>query len=189
VHSADTRQRAVERRTSSVELLWDLVFVFAVTQVTTLLSRHLRDAVRPVPPKPFDGLPAAAQDPQTLGQLLPALEDPEVRKLPAAVGLLVKHPLDPAISDAYALPCIRDSAVLRDTAKAMAGASTVVVRDAGEALIRSWKRPALFVWPREDPVFAIEHAHRYAGALVDARVIELEDCYSFIPRTSRPRLP
>jgi low temperature requirement protein LtrA len=30
-----------ERRTSPVELLWDLVFVFAVTQVTTLLSREL----------------------------------------------------------------------------------------------------------------------------------------------------
>ena len=30
-----------ERRTSPIELLWDLVFVFAVTQVTTLLSRHL----------------------------------------------------------------------------------------------------------------------------------------------------
>ncbi len=30
-----------ERRTSSVELFWDLVFVFAVTQVTTLLARHL----------------------------------------------------------------------------------------------------------------------------------------------------
>jgi low temperature requirement protein LtrA len=30
-----------ERRTSSVELLWDLVFVFAVTQVSTLLSRDL----------------------------------------------------------------------------------------------------------------------------------------------------
>jgi low temperature requirement protein LtrA len=30
-----------ERRTSSVELLWDLVFVFAVTQVTTLLVHHL----------------------------------------------------------------------------------------------------------------------------------------------------
>jgi low temperature requirement protein LtrA len=27
-----------ERETSSVELLWDLVFVFAVTQVTTLLA-------------------------------------------------------------------------------------------------------------------------------------------------------
>jgi low temperature requirement protein LtrA len=32
---------APERRTSPVELLWDLVFVFAVTQVATLLSRHL----------------------------------------------------------------------------------------------------------------------------------------------------
>jgi low temperature requirement protein LtrA len=32
---------AEERRTSPVELLWDLVFVFAVTQVTTLLSRDL----------------------------------------------------------------------------------------------------------------------------------------------------
>ena len=31
----------VERRTSAVELLWDLVFVFAVTRVTTLLSSHL----------------------------------------------------------------------------------------------------------------------------------------------------
>ncbi len=30
-----------ERRTSPVELLWDLVFVFAITQVTTLLSRQL----------------------------------------------------------------------------------------------------------------------------------------------------
>jgi low temperature requirement protein LtrA len=29
-----------ERATSSVELLWDLVFVFAVTQVTTLLAHH-----------------------------------------------------------------------------------------------------------------------------------------------------
>jgi low temperature requirement protein LtrA len=30
-----------ERRTTPVELLWDLVFVFAITQVTTLLGRNL----------------------------------------------------------------------------------------------------------------------------------------------------
>jgi low temperature requirement protein LtrA len=29
-----------ERRTSPIELLWDLVFVFAITQVTTLLAHH-----------------------------------------------------------------------------------------------------------------------------------------------------
>ena len=33
--------RVQERRTSPVELLWDLVFVFAITQVTTLLSHEL----------------------------------------------------------------------------------------------------------------------------------------------------
>jgi len=32
---------AVERRTGPVELLWDLVFVFAVTRVTTLLAADL----------------------------------------------------------------------------------------------------------------------------------------------------
>jgi low temperature requirement protein LtrA len=32
------RQAAPERETSNVELLWDLVFVFAITQVTTLLA-------------------------------------------------------------------------------------------------------------------------------------------------------
>jgi len=35
------REAAVEARTSPVELLWDLVFVFAVTQVTTLLAASL----------------------------------------------------------------------------------------------------------------------------------------------------
>jgi low temperature requirement protein LtrA len=36
--SPPAQAEATERETSSVELLWDLVFVFAVTQVTTLLA-------------------------------------------------------------------------------------------------------------------------------------------------------
>jgi pimeloyl-ACP methyl ester carboxylesterase len=133
------------------------------------------------PPVPFDGLPAAARDPAVLRQLLGALEDPEVRKLPAAFGLLVKHPLDPRASDAYALPCSRDPGVLRDTAKVMAGASTEAVRRAGAILIESWKRPVLLAWSREDPVFPIAHARRYADALPAAELVELDDCYSFTP--------
>jgi pimeloyl-ACP methyl ester carboxylesterase len=133
------------------------------------------------PPPPFDGLPAAARDPEVLGQLLGALEDPEVRKLPAAFGLLVKHPLDPAISDSYALPCSRDPGVLRDTAKVMAGASTAAVRGAGATLIESWHKPALFIWSREDPIFPIEHARRYAAALPRAVLVEVDDCFSFTP--------
>jgi pimeloyl-ACP methyl ester carboxylesterase len=133
------------------------------------------------PPPPFDGLPAVAQDPQALGQLLGALEDPNIRSLPAAFGLLVKHPLDPAISDSYALPCIRDPGVLHDTAKVMAGARTEAVQLAAAKLIDQWRRPTLMIWSREDPVFPIEHARRYASALSNARIHELDDCYSFTP--------
>jgi low temperature requirement protein LtrA len=39
--NADSESITAERRTSPVELFWDLVFVFAITQVTTLLRQHL----------------------------------------------------------------------------------------------------------------------------------------------------
>jgi hypothetical protein len=45
------------------------------------------------------------------------LEVAEVRRSPAAYGLLIKHPIEPQVSDSYALPCLRDRNVLRDTAK------------------------------------------------------------------------
>lgn len=138
------------------------------------------------PPPPFDGLPAAAADPLVLGRLFAALEDPEMRKLPAAFGLLAKHPLEAAVSDSYALPCVREPALLRDTAKAMAGASTAAVHAAGAALIAGWRKPVLFVWSREDPVFPIEHARRYAAALPAGRLVEVDDCFSFTPE-DRPQ--
>jgi pimeloyl-ACP methyl ester carboxylesterase len=133
------------------------------------------------PPPPFDGLPDAAADPAVLGRLLAALEDPGVRRLPAAFGLLAKRQIEPAVSDSYALPCVLEPAVLHDTAKAMAGASTTSVHAAGAALIEGWHKPALFVWSREDPVFPIAHARRYAAALPAARLVEVDDCFSFTP--------
>ena len=133
------------------------------------------------PPPPFDGLPALAREPARLRELLAALEDPEVRRLPAAFGLLVKHPLDSLASDSYALPCLRDDGVLADTAKAMAGASTAAVREAGARLVADWRKPTLLVWWRQDPVFPLAHARRYAGELTDAELVEIDDAYSFTP--------
>ncbi|MET0558052.1 MAG: alpha/beta hydrolase [Solirubrobacterales bacterium] len=133
------------------------------------------------PPPPFDGLPAAAREPAQLRQLLAALEDPRVRKLPAAFGQLAKQPLEPRVSDSYALPCLRDEGVLRDTAAAMAGASTEAVRVAGARLVESWGKPTLLVWSAEDPVFPPAHARRYAAELADAKLVEIEDSYSFTP--------
>jgi pimeloyl-ACP methyl ester carboxylesterase len=133
------------------------------------------------PPPPFHGLPRAAQSVEGLRELLAPLEDNAVRELPVAFGLLVKHPLERVISDRYALPCLRDHAVLADTAAVMAGASTEAVHRAGRMMIERWQRPALFAWSHEDPVFPIAHARRYADALADAQIVEIEDCYSFRP--------
>jgi len=133
------------------------------------------------PPPPFDGLPRAARDTATLGQLLGALRDPAVRRAPAAFGLLIKHPLDAPPSDSYALPCLCDDGVLRDTAKVMSSARSEPVHRAGHALIESFGAPVLLAWSPEDRVFAPAHAERYAGELADGRVEWIADAYSFTP--------
>lgn len=133
------------------------------------------------PPPPFDGLPAAARDPELLGQLLGALEDPAVRATPPAYGLLLKHPVEPEIADSYALPASRDPGVLRDVAKAMASTSTGPIRAAGEALIAESELPNLLVWSSEDKVFPVAHAERYASALKQAELVRIEDSYSLTP--------
>lgn len=133
------------------------------------------------PPKPFDGLPEAARDPQALGQLLAALEDPAVRAIPAAYGLLTKHPLEAEASDSYALPASRDEGVLCDVAKAMSSASTAPVRAAGEHLIAHSDLPTLLIWSSEDEVFPLAHAQRYAGALQNGSLVQIDDSFSFTP--------
>jgi len=131
------------------------------------------------PPAPFDGLPEAARDPEVLGQLLAALEDPAVRATPVAYGKLLKYPTEAA--DSYALPASRDPGVLRDVAKAMASATTAPVRAGGEALIAHSELPTLLIWSEEDEVFPVEHAARYAGELAKARLVRIADSYSFTP--------
>jgi pimeloyl-ACP methyl ester carboxylesterase len=133
------------------------------------------------PPAPFDGLPEAARDPEVLGQLLAALEDPAVRATPVAYGLLLKHLIEPAASDSYALPASRDPGVLHDVAQAMASATTAPVRTAGEALIARSELPTLLIWSEEDEVFPVEHAAHYADELTKARLVRIADSYSFTP--------
>jgi pimeloyl-ACP methyl ester carboxylesterase len=133
------------------------------------------------PPPPFDGLPVAARDPQLLGRLLGALEDPAVRATPPAYGLLLKHPVELEVSDSYALPASRDPGVLHDVAKAMASTSTAPVRAAGKHLIASSDLPVRLIWSCEDEVFPIAHAERYASALKHGELIRIDDAYSFTP--------
>jgi pimeloyl-ACP methyl ester carboxylesterase len=133
------------------------------------------------PPKPFDGLPAAAANPEALGQLLGALRDPGVRKSEAAYGLLLKREPDPRAFDSYALPASQDEGVLRDTAKVMSTASTAVVRNATQRLIAHRDLPVLLIWSSEDRVFPLANAERYAEELSRGHLVRIEDSFSFTP--------
>ncbi len=133
------------------------------------------------PPPPFDGLPAAAADPAGLGALLGALRDREVRRAPAAYGLLIKRAPEDLVSDSYALPSVERAEILADTARVFASARSQPVHEAARALIAGFERPVLFAWSPEDRVFPFAHAERYAGELRDGRVAAIEDAYSFTP--------
>lgn len=133
------------------------------------------------PPPPFDTLTTLARDPRALGELLDALRDPATRLLPAAYGLLHKHPIPPAVSDSYALPATTDSRVLHDVAKAIASASTEQVRAAGANLVERSDLPVLLVWSNDDTVFPVAHARHFASQLHDSRIEIVDDCYSFVP--------
>jgi pimeloyl-ACP methyl ester carboxylesterase len=140
------------------------------------------------PPAPFDGLPAAAKDPEILGQLFEALRDRAIRSTPLAFGLLIKHPIDDIVSDSYALPCISDPSILRDTSKVFSSATSAPVQEAGRRLIAEFKRPVLFAWSPEDQVFAPADARRYSEALTAGRMVLIEDAYSFTPEDQPDRL-
>ncbi len=140
------------------------------------------------PPAPFDGLPALAQDPATLGRLFEALRDREIRSTPAAFGLLIKHPIEDTVSDSYALPCISDPGILRDTSKVMSSAHSAPVQEAGRRLIGAFERPVLLAWSPEDQVFAPGDAERYCEALTDGQMALIDDAYSFTPEDQPSRL-
>ena len=150
-------------------------------RVARLVLTSCETPYDPFPPPPFDGLPALARDPAQLRTLFSALEDRAIRSAPAAFGLLAKRGLPDDVSDSYALPCLHDDGVLRDTAKAIASATSRPVHAAGRALIDAPGPPMLLAWSREDPVFPFAHAERYAAALPDAQLVALDDAYSFTP--------
>ena len=134
------------------------------------------------PPPPFDGLPVAARDTATLGTLLGALRDPAVRSLPAAFGLLVKHPLDARVSDSYALPCLceegrapghREGDVL----------GQLRARAPGRAHADRGRSPGRCCSPgaRRTACSRLRTPRRYAGELADGHVEWIADAYSFTP--------
>ena len=112
--------------------------------------------------------------------LLQPLRLRPLRRLPNAFGWLSKRPVPAAISDDWVHPFFSRREIRRDAAKLLRGVDSSYTEEAARKLA-SFDRPTLIAWAPEDRFFPIEHAHRLASILPDARVVEIEDSWTYTP--------
>jgi pimeloyl-ACP methyl ester carboxylesterase len=117
------------------------------------------------PPRIFIHLKALAALGPILDPVVPLLFAPmrlrAPRRLPSAFGRLSKRPVDRAIEDSWILPGIEDRKVRADTYKVLKIFDKRRLNEAADQL-RTFERPALIAWSREDRAFLAEHGERLA---------------------------
>jgi pimeloyl-ACP methyl ester carboxylesterase len=145
------------------------------------------DAFDNFPPAFFAPLVAAGRHPALLNLIVQTMRLPALARTPLAYGWLAKRRLDDALLRSFTRPAIESADVRRDTAKVIRGLDPRLTIEAAERL-RGFAGPTLLAWAKEDRFFPLEHAHRLAGILPDARVVEIDDAWTFVPEDQPERL-
>ena len=138
-------------------------------------------------PPMFKGLQILARFQPALTAFVQPLRLRPLRRLPIAFGWLTKRPVDREVEDSWLRAFFTRREVRRDAARILRAIDERHTQEAAERL-RSFDRPVLIAWATEDKVFPLEHAHRLADLLPDARVEEIPDSYSFVPEDQPERL-
>ena len=102
------------------------------------------------------------------------------QRLPIAYGWVAKRHPEKAVIDSWLQPGRRSRGVRRDLKKFLRGVDSSYTIDAAEKL-KSFQKPVLLVWAKEDKLFPLEHARRFAADVPDGRLEEVDDSYTFIP--------
>ncbi len=89
--------------------------------------------------------------------------------------------------DSYMLPILTEKAIARDFARFMSGFDPSFTLDAIEKL-RTYDRPVLIAWSRDDRFFPPAHAERLAADIPGARLEWIEDAYTFSMEDQPERL-
>jgi pimeloyl-ACP methyl ester carboxylesterase len=145
------------------------------------------DAFDNFPPKAFRPLKVLGRAPASLVAALAPLRVRRLRRLPLAFGWLTHRPIDPRAEDSYVLPSLEDSGVRRDVAKVLVGLDPRHTLEAAERL-RSFERPALVAWSRDDRFCPPAHGERLAALLPQGRLEWVEGARTFSPEDRPDRL-
>jgi pimeloyl-ACP methyl ester carboxylesterase len=138
-------------------------------------------------PAMFKGLELSAKVPGGLTAMMQSLRFKPARRLPIAFGWLVKHGQDNDVYDEMLGNYYADRGVRRDARRFVKAISKRFTIEAAERL-RSFDKPALVAWAREDKVFPLAHAERLVQILPQGRLEVIEDSYSFVPEDQPERL-
>jgi pimeloyl-ACP methyl ester carboxylesterase len=103
-----------------------------------------------------------------------------LRRLPLTFGWMAKRPIPNEIVDAWLRPLQTQRGVRHDLSKYVHSLDKGDMLAAAEGL-RSFDRPALVIWAKEDRVMPPEHGKRWAELLPHGRLIEIADSYTLIP--------
>jgi pimeloyl-ACP methyl ester carboxylesterase len=145
------------------------------------------DAFDNFPPKAFRPLVAAAKVPGALTAMLAPMKARAMRRTPLAYGRLTKRPVPDDVTDGWALRALADDGVMRDLRKVVSGLKPAILLD-NTPRLTAFGRPVLIAWARDDKFFPVEHAHRLGKIFPDARVVELDDAYTFVSWDQPDRL-
>ena len=134
----------------------------------------------------FDNFPPPAAKPLVWFAHLPGAQriariltrSRRVRRSPLCFGWLTKRPFEPEIEESYLSITSAGRGILRDARKALRALHPRYTQAAAQKL-GTFAGPALVAWSVEDRFFPVEHAHRLAALLPDARLELLDDCYTF----------
>jgi pimeloyl-ACP methyl ester carboxylesterase len=109
------------------------------------------------------------------------LLNPRLRRLPFIFGQMTKRGVPDELMRDWLEP-IRQAEIRRDYRK-YAGAAMSGKRDleAATAELPGFAKPVLVVWDSEGKMMPNEHGRRLAKDFPDARLVELDDCYTLIP--------
>ena len=116
------------------------------------------------------------------------LGSPQVRKLPMVYGQMSKRGVPDALLEDWLEP-LKRAEIRRDLRKYL-GAAGQGRRDirAATPTLANFDRPVLVVWDREGKMMPNEEGRRLAQSFPDARLVELDECYTLIPMDQPKRL-
>jgi pimeloyl-ACP methyl ester carboxylesterase len=162
-----------------------------------MLSRHPElasrlvltscDAYENFPPTFFKVLLWPTRYPALARALFAPLRIRALRETPTAFGWLMHSKLDERAGDSYVLPAISRSGAGEDFARFIEAVDPAYTLAAIERL-RTYDRPVLIAWSRDDKFFPATDAERLAADIPGARLEWIEDARTFSMEDQPARL-